>query len=236
MFSSREKSNRGRIFLRLHEIGSFVFFRQPFVLIMKKVLALAYFCCNLPYSRFSHNFFEVVARSCAALLLPTLSLVLLHCDDHFLHTSSGNGWKFRWNEDIVIEYYAEILIILLILEFLPIFALNASNQLSLTNFDHFNDILKKYYMEVYKMFVYNLFIFFLMFSILCFFSFIYFFYIFSHSKLNFFINYFHIFFLFLLCITFNFYFLHISLHFIINFLIFWYFLTWYWIYHYWMFV
>lgn len=174
MFSSRKKSNRGRIFLRLHEIGSFVFFRQPFVLIMKKVLALAYFCCNLPYSRFSHNFFEVVARSCAALLLPTLSLVLLHCDDHFLHTSSGNGWKFRWNEDIVIEYYAEILIILLILEFLPIFALNASNQLSLTNFDHFNDILKKYYMEVYKIFVYNLFIFFLMFSILCFFSFIYF--------------------------------------------------------------
>lgn len=63
IFFSRKRNNRGKIFLGLHETGSFIFFRQPFVLIMKKVLALAHFYCNLPYSRFSHNFFEVVACS-----------------------------------------------------------------------------------------------------------------------------------------------------------------------------
>lgn len=61
MFSLRKRSNRERIFLGLHKTGSFIFFKQPFVLIMKKVLALAYFCCNL--RTVLAYFFEVVAYS-----------------------------------------------------------------------------------------------------------------------------------------------------------------------------
>lgn len=54
----------GEISLGLHERNwTFCFFLHPFVLIMEKVLALAYFRRNLPCSRLSHNFLQVATRS-----------------------------------------------------------------------------------------------------------------------------------------------------------------------------